>query len=332
MQYVTLDMHTKGYDARHRSISQQGVTVFWGKCRTIKAEVFAALPEEFRMKGKASARSAGSRAQHKETHSFLEGPVFDRAGNLYINDVPFGRIFRITPDGKFSLAAHYDGEPCGHKIHRDGTGYVTDQRLGLVRVDLAKGTVTPHLTRRYTEAFRGVNDLCFSREGEIYFTDQGLSDLRDPHGRIFRLAPDGTLSCLLENAPSPNGIVLSPDENTLYVAMTRANAIWRLPLMIDGSATKVGAFITLSGGVGPDGITVDEAGGLVVAHPGLGVVWVFDKRGEPTHRIESPVGDLVTNVAFGGKDNRTLFITESHSGTVLAADVDVPGQRLFSHA
>lgn len=305
--------------------------MYAAKCRTVTAEMFARLPEEFRKKGQKSPRNAGSRSQH-ETHSFLEGPSFDRAGNLYVNDIPYGRIFRVTPAGKWELALEYDGEPCGHKIHKDGSGYVTDQRKGLLKVDWTTGKVTPHVPRRYSETFRGLNDLAFADNGDIYFTDQGLSDLRDQTGRVFCATPEGTLRCLIENAPSPNGLVLSPDNNTLYVAMTRANAIWRFPLMVDGYATKVGAFVTLSGGVGPDGISIDEAGGLVVAHPGLGVVWVFDKRGEPTIRIESPVGDLVTNVAFGGKDNRTIYITESHSGTILAAQVDVPGARLYSHA
>jgi gluconolactonase len=100
--------------------------------------------------------------------------------------------------------------------------------------------------------------------------------------------------------------------------------------MLDGSTTKVGAFINLSGGIGPDGIAVDESGGLIIAHPGLGVVWVYDKRGELALRIESPVGDLTTNVAFGGSDNRTLYITESHSGTILTTRLDTPGIRLLS--
>ena len=156
--------------------------------------------------------------------------------------------------------------------------------------------------------------------------------MRDSTGRVYCLHPDGMLRAILDSGPSPNGIVLSPDENLLYVAMTRANAVWRCPLMVDGSATKIGAFVTLSGGLGPDGLAMDEAGGLAVAHPGLGVVWIFDRYGEPVIRIESPVGDMVTNIAFGGKDNRTIFITESQSGCILAAVVDTAGAPMYSHS
>ena len=303
-----------------------------GSCRTVRAEVFASLPNELRKKGQRSSRAAGQKGQAKECHSFLEGPAFNREGNLYVADIPFGRIFRISPSGAFEVAIEYDGEPCGIKFHKDGRAFVADQVRGLIQVDFATRKVIPVLPRRYAEGFRGLNDLCMSSSGDIYFTETGFSDLSDPTGRVHFLGADGMPRLMLRNGPGPNGIVLSPDEDSLYVAMTRANAVWRLPLMVDGSSTKIGAFITLGGGAGPDGIAMDESGGLVVAHAGLGVVWAFDRRGEPTLRIESPVGDMTTNVAFGGADRRTLYITESHSGTVLAAKVDVPGVKLYSHA
>jgi gluconolactonase len=64
---------------------------------------------------------------------------------------------------------------------------------------------------------------------------------------------------------------------------------------------------------------------------GLGAVWLFNRRGEPTLRINSPEGGHTTNVAYGGADRRTLFITEAESGTILRAPVDVPGKKMFSH-
>jgi hypothetical protein len=96
----------------------------------------------------------------------------------------------------------------------------------------------------------------------------------------------------------------------LLVAVTRGNCIWRIPLLPDGTTTKVGVFIQLTGGVGPDGLALDAVGNLAVAHAGLGSVWIFDPFGEPLWRIRSCTGRLTTNLAYGGADGRSLFITE----------------------
>jgi gluconolactonase len=137
---------------------------------------------------------------------------------------------------------------------------------------------------------------------------------------------------LADNVPSPNGLVLNGAETALYVAATRANAVWRLPLAPDGSVLRVGMFIQLSGGRGPDGLAMDEADGLAVAHPDMGAAWVFDRRGEPRFRVRSPRSDVVTNLAFGGTENRTLHIVDSVAGCILTAELPTPGRRLFSHS
>jgi gluconolactonase len=118
----------------------------------------------------------------------------------------------------------------------------------------------------------------------------------------------------------------------VYLAVTRDNAIWRVPLMSDGTATKVGAYIRMSGGGGPDGIALDEQGGLAVCHVGFGAVWLFSPRGEPMYRIDSPDGGIyTTNCAYGGEDGRTLYMIESKSGTIFTARVPVAGRRMYSH-
>jgi gluconolactonase len=130
--------------------------------------------------------------------------------------------------------------------------------------------------------------------------------------------------------PGPNGLTLNPAENLLYVAATRANAIWRMTLLPDGNVTKVSVFAHLDGGVGPDGMTVDAAGNVVVAHAGRGIVWVYSKHGEILYRIESCVSHEVTNVAYGGSEMRTLFITDA-DGAILTARLPEPGHLLYSH-
>jgi gluconolactonase len=225
----------------------------------------------------------------------------------------------------------YSGEPNGLAIHRDGRIFIADYANGIMVLDPSTGQVTPFVTRVRLERLKAVNDLVFASNGDLYFTDQGLTGLHDPTGRVFRVRADGRVDCLLDNIPSPNGIALDPTETTLYVAVTRANAVWRVPLLADGSVAKVGNFIQLSGGGGPDGLAVDSEGNLAVAHIGLGVIWLFSARGEPMARIQSTIGHHTTNMAYGGPDGRTLFITESESGTLLKADMSVPGLQLFSH-
>jgi gluconolactonase len=102
--------------------------------------------------------------------------------------------------------------------------------------------------------------------------------------------------------------------------------------MPDGTASKVGIFIQLSGSLGgPDGLAMDEQDNLAIAHAGLGTVWIFSRLGEPLYRVRSCEGLATTNVAYGGPDNKTLYITESESGCVLVARLPVAGRVMASH-
>lgn len=248
---------------------------------------------------------------------FLEGPCLDQQGRLHVTDIPHGRIFRLEADGAWTTLAEYDGEPNGLALHPDGARMIiADYKQGLLSLDLESGVVTPHLARRNSERFKGPNDLCFARNGDLYFTDQGQSGLHDPTGRVYRLRPDGRLDCLLSNGPSPNGLALSPEEDVLFVAMTRDNSIWRLPLMEDGSVAKVGRFATFHGTSGPDGLAMLPDGRLLVAHASLRRVFVLSHQGEVEARIEACRGTTVTNLCVTPDG---LLITEATTGAVLHA-------------
>ena len=294
----------------------------------IEARVLTRLPDAFRQ-----ARRADWVDANKPGHvmdSFLEGPTFDRAGNLYVTDIPYGRIFRITPALEWQLVVQYEGWPNGLAIHADGSHWIADYRRGILTLDAASGDITPVLAHRNSEAFKGVNDLSFDAEGRLYFTDQGQTGLHDPTGRVYRLGTDRKLDLLLDNAPSPNGIVVSEDGRVLFVAVTRGNQVWRAPLLPDGSISKMSAFQTFFGTSGPDGLALAADGSLVVAHASLGGAFVLNARGEVTHFVRSPTGQTVTNVAFR-PGTRDLVMTESATGTVLAAALPTGGAPLFSH-
>jgi len=186
------------------------------------------------------------------------------------------------------------------KFLNDSQLLITDYRNGLMLLDVPTGQVRPFLERRNSERFKGVNDLVLDSRGNVYFTDQGQTGLHDPTGRVYRLGVDGRLDLLLANVPSPNGVVLSHDERFLFVAATRGNCVWRMPLLADGSVSKAGQFFTSYGPSGPDGLAIDERGRLLVANPGLAYVWVLGHRAEPEEVLTGPAGASVTNLAFGG--------------------------------
>lgn len=286
-------------------------------------DVFAEVPEQFHVRGKSSTW-VDVQLHGADAPAFLEGPSFDAQGNLWVVDIPWGRLFKIDPAGHMRCELAYDGEPNGMAFHADGRAFICDNKNGIMVFDPATGKVEPYLDRALVQRFKGVNDLTFSAAGDLYFTDQGQTGLHDPTGKVYRLTADGRLDCLLSNVPSPNGLVLDLHEEVLYVAVTRANAIWRVPLVKQhGLVTKVGTYIQLSGGGGPDGLALDATGGLAVCHVGLGAVWIFDAVGQPALRLDAPGSRMTTNCAYGGAERKRLFVT---AGTqVLVADVDTPG-------
>ena len=120
----------------------------------------------------------------------------------------------------------------------------------------------------------------------------------------------------------------SNDERFLYVAATRGNCVWRMPLLPDGSVAKANQFFTSHGPSGPDGLAMDESGRLLVANPGLGYVWVLNRFAEAEEVLTGERGASLTNIAFGGADRRTLYCTDSTHGTVLQVEMAVAGARL----
>lgn len=297
----------------------------------LETRVYARLPDELRKPDRSSdfirAREAGP------LHSFLEGPSFDRAGNLYCVDIAHGRIFWIAPDRTWSVFAEYDGEPNGLKIHRDGRIFVTDAKRGVLCFDPVTSQRSVVIDRAGHEPLHGTNDLVFASNGDLFFTDPGYSDFRKPTGRVFRLRSSGELDLLIEDLPLPNGLVLNREENLLYVALTRTNQVISVPLRQGYAGVgKCGVLLNLSGSpTGPDGMALDKDGNLVVVHAGFGTVWVFSRLGEPVWRIKSCAGMRTTNVAYGGPDHRTLFITEAEQGVILQVELPVPGQPMYAH-
>jgi len=289
--------------------------------RVLQAALLSRLPDALRRPLRSAwgdANRAGMAAD-----SFLEGPCFDQDGTLFCTDIPHGRVFRVA-GAAWETIADYDGWPNG-LAPRGGELLVADYRHGLLTMDSHTGAMAPVLETIQSEGFRGLNDVICHPDGSVLFTDQGQTGLQDPSGRVYRLHGDGRIDRLIGNGPSPNGIALNRAGNVVYVAMTRSCEVWRFALRADAVVAKANLFLRIPAGVsGPDGMAVDGYDRLCVANPGHGQVWVADAHGVVTYRIDcTAFGRHPSNCVFA-PDGRTLVISESESGSLLAVELPTP--------
>jgi gluconolactonase len=282
----------------------------------VEPTLLSRLPDALR-RMQPSAWAAANRGG-AAVDSFLEGPCFDGGGSLFCTDIPHGRIFQVS-GRHWQVVAEYEGWPNGLAARAEDL-LVADHRHGVLSLDPRTGAMAPLVETILGEGLRGINDLIVHPDGSLIFTDQGQTGLQDPTGRVWRRHPDGRLDRLVGNGPSPNGLVLSGAH--LLVAMTRSCEIWRFALRPDAVVAKAQLFFRVPAGTsGPDGLAVDAAGRLFVANPGHGQVWVVDPHGVATHRVDcTGFGRMPTNCALA-PDGRTLVITESQSGSLLAAEI-----------
>jgi gluconolactonase len=255
---------------------------------------------------------------------FPEGPAFDRDGNLFVVNVDTGDISEISPEGRVKTFVNTGGTPNGAKFHTNGDLYIADRKKGIVAVS-PTGEMRVIVDHYQGQRFNGPNDLIFDSSGNLYFTDPHGSSAENPHGRLYCVSSCGEMTCLASGLAFPNGLALSLDEKYLFVADTRKNRILRYVL---DPPVRSYLFSQLSGGWGPDGIALDTAENLYVAQYGGGVVIVLNPKGELIDRIA--VGGLFpTNVAFGGPDGRTLYMTEVETGSVYFFRTELPGLPLY---
>jgi gluconolactonase len=287
-----------------------------GPLPTVETTVIARVAPAPQAAGGVSAWAQLQQRPHCD--SFLEGLTVAPDGRMFALDLAWGRVLELLENGETRTLAQYDGQPNGIALTPDGGAVLADFEHGLMRLDrLSPGArVTPLLTRYGMDRFAGLNDVLATSAGELYFGDQGGSGLHAPTGRIYRRTPAGELQLVVDGVPSPNALALDERRRLLFVAVTRDNAIWRIPLRADGTVAKVGRFIQLSGGMGPDGIALTPDGGLLVTHLGLGVVWLFDALGLPVLAYRCP-GPDPTSVTVD-RAGRVALIAEASTGTILA--------------
>ena len=285
--------------------------------------------------GRRSMAGGNSPEKFVDIPHFCEGIVFDATGDFYVSDMLEGTIYRIAPDRTVAAWSRTQ-RPNGHKIMHDETHLVCDAaekavlRLGADGSVIGRESLDPD-----GDPLLGPNDVTLDGTGGFYFTDPEGSGIRDPRGSVYYVDPAGAIHRVIRGLAYPNGLVVRPDGKTLLVAEGERNRILSYEILSPGILGPMRVLIDLPAKTGkqidnhPDGMTLDEAGNLYIAHYGMGRIQVVSPDG---HLVESLNGGNLScsNVAFGGPAMNRLFVTGSvqdqrSPGAVFV--IDLPGVR-----
>ncbi|MEL7207740.1 MAG: SMP-30/gluconolactonase/LRE family protein, partial [Actinomycetota bacterium] len=277
---------------------------------------------------------------------FPEGPAIDHQGRLHWTEIAGQRIARLEPDGSVTTFADTGGGPNGCAFDpqgrlvvcnnggswprvpsTEGRGQGPNGQGSIQRID-TEGVVETILTEIEGRPLVGPNDCCFDGEGGLYFTDP---DWSGGPASVCYLAPDGTAKRVFTGVRFPNGLGVTDDNRFLIVAESMTGNL--LGFKIEGPGVLGDP--KPNGSIGrrsvPDGFCFDAAGRMIVAGHGTDNLFVLDVAdGRPRFVVELPEAGP-TNCCFGGDDHRTLYVTSSDQGNLLAIDWDVPGMTLHPH-
>jgi gluconolactonase len=296
-----------------------------------------------------------------EGFEFPEGPIAMADGSIILTEIAGQRLTRVTPDGKKETVAETGGGPNGAAIGPDGKIWVTNnggafqfheiQGLlipgptppshvgGMIQtVDIQSGKVETVYEACDGRRLIGPNDIVFDKQGGFWFTDHGCST---PEGRkfggLYYATADGkTITRQRDGLISPNGVGLSPDEKTVYVADTQLGRLWGFDTtgvgqLAEGPPFQPGRVVcNLPGYQLLDSLAVEAGGKVCVATIINGGITAFDEDGSTEHY---PFPDILcTNIVFGGDDMRTAWITASGTGKLYKAKWPRAGLKLNFNA
>lgn len=243
---------------------------------------------------------------------FTEGPVWDPAGYLLFSDIPANQIIKYAPGAAPSVFRSPSGNSNGLTYDRKGRLVLCEHSNRRVTRLERDGSLTILADNFEGKHLNSPNDLVERSDGTILFTDPpyGIPEGQTkelPFQGVFKISPDGKLALLVDDFDRPNGIALSPDEKTLYVADSNRHHVRAFDVAKDGKLSNGRVFGEMKSsrpGV-PDGLKVDRQGNLFVT--GAGGVWVFDKKGR--HLGTIVMSELPANCGWGDADYRTLYLT-----------------------
>jgi len=251
--------------------------------------------------------------------SGVEGPAVDKDGNVYaVNFEHQGTIGRITPGGEGSIFIELPEGSIGNGIRFDNKGnmLIADYtRHNILKVDM---TTRKLAIFAHESLLSQPNDIAIDSKNILYASDP---DWKSGSGRIWRVDISGVFT-LLDSLGTANGIEVSPDEKTLYV--NASGKVWDYNLSPEGNVSNKRLLISFSD-FGMDGMRCDTQGNLYIARFGKGTVVKVSPEGKVIREI-TLIGKRPTNVAFGGKDGCTMYVTLQDQGNLETFQVDIPGR------
>ncbi len=260
-------------------------------------------------------------------HEFLEGPAWDGEDRLYFTDIPAAKILCLTPDGKVETFVDDSGHANGLMFRAEGELLACEMDGQLVAWDTQKKQRRVLVNEYGGKRFNAPNDLVIDSAGGVYFTDPHYRAPKPlPQGEqgVYYLSSAGEVTSIARDLIAPNGILLSPDEKSLYVLPSESGSMRVYPVEAPGVVGEGRELCRIEGPGGSDGAAMDTAGNLYLT-TALGIQ-VVSPTGELLGKIAVP--EHPANCTFGGPDNKTLYIT-ARTG-LYAVETEAVGHRFGS--
>lgn len=234
-----------------------------------------------------------------------EGPIVDKKGNLYVvNFQKNGTIGLVHADGQVELYVTLPEGSTANAIQFDKKGNMLLADFSghnILKVDTKTKKVSVFV---HSESFNQPNDICINKKDQLFASDPNW---KESTGKIWRIEPDGKAVLLEENMGTTNGIELSPDEKTLYVNESIQRTLWAYDVDEKGNVSNKRKFFDFPD-FGLDGMKCDKAGNLLVTRYDKGVIAIISPQGKLIREVQM-TGKKTSNIAFGGKDKKTCFVT-----------------------
>jgi len=252
----------------------------------------------------------------------IEGPAFDRKGNLYVvNFQKDGTIGLVKPDGQAELFITLPEGSTANSIQFDSKGnmFLADfTGHNVLKVETETKKVSVHVHR---DDFNQPNDLCINKKDQLFASDPNW---KESTGKIWRIDPDGKVFLLIEGMGTTNGIALSPDEKTLYVNESVQRRVWAFDVDASGGISNKKLFAEFPD-FGFDGMKCDKKGNLYIARYGKGTIAVLSPEGKQVREITLK-GKKCSNLVFGGKKGKEVFVTLQDRKGMEKFLNDIPGK------